>query len=150
MINIVGFLLIFTFSNRYLYILSIKIKTLFLDKEYFEKLEFSFEEPVFLISLPTNDYKLYTSLPKDFKILYDFRNFLFPQLVGIKVFYKNKNEKKMVFYIKYDDLSIKNKAENLENYKIFMIFSKKHKSAIKQEICKKLRERTINIADMSS
>lgn len=150
MINIVGFLLIFTLSNRYLYILSIKIKTLFLDKEYFEKLEFSFEEPVFLISLPTNDYKLYTSLPKDFKILYDFRNFLFPQLVGIKVFYKNKNEKKMVFYIKYDDLSIKNKAENLEKYKIFMIFNKKHKSAIKQEICKKLRERTINIADMNS
>lgn len=149
MINIIGFLLIFTLSNRYLYILSVKVKTLFLDKEYFEKLEFSFEEPVFLISLPTNDYKLYTSLPKDFRILYDFKNFLFPELVGIKVFYKNKSEKKMVFYIKYDDLSIKNKVDNLEKYKIFMIFNKKHKSTIKQEICKKLRERTINIGDMS-
>lgn len=145
MTNIIIFLLIYFFLNRYLYIFAVKIKTLFLDKESFNSLEFIYEEPIFLISLPTNDYKLYTSLPKDFKIYYDFRNFLFPELVGIKVCYKNKGDKKIVFYIKYSDLFIKNRVENPEKYKIFMIFSKKHKNTIKQEVCKKLRERTINI-----
>ena len=99
MTNIIIFLLIYFFLNRYLYIFAVKIKTLFLDKENFNSLEFIYEEPIFLISLPTNDYKLYTSLPKDFKIYYDFRNFLFPELVGIKVCYKNKGDEKKSFFI---------------------------------------------------
>ena len=135
------FEIIFIFSNRYLYILVIKFKSLFIKNNHYKKSEE--EEATFFVSLPTNDYKLYTSLPKDFKIVYDFKNFLFPHFEGLKVYYKNDNEKKLVFYLKINF----EKLNNLENKDkiLSMLMSKEYQRELKQEICRKLRERSPKI-----
>jgi len=145
MFNLLFFLIIFVFSNRFFYIWVIKVKSLFTAKLFSKEIELEFSKAFFLVSLPTNDYKLYTSLPKDFKIIYDFEGFLFPVLKGIKVFYTNPLEKKYVFYAKLSDMDVKNKENFPHNHKLFLLFSKKQKNSIKQSICKKLRERTIEL-----
>lgn len=143
---IIGIVFIFIFSNKYLYILSIKLKALLLlNKFRLKDLYLTFDSSVFLVSLPTNDYKLYISLPKDFKISYDFENFLFPRLKGIKVFYINDAQNKLIFYVSLADISLNKKpphSQDVENLIIQeLLFSKKMDTAIRQDVCKKLRER---------
>lgn len=145
MFNILFFSIIFILSNRFFYFLTIKIKSLFVNKLFTKEIQLEFNKGFFLVSLPTNDYKLYTSLPKDFKIIYDFEGFLFPVLKGIKVFYKNPFEKKYVFYAKIADITVKNKENFPHNHILFLLFNKKQKNFIKQNICKKLRERIIEL-----
>lgn len=145
MLNLLLFLLIFIFSNTFFYILSVKIRALFINKEKLEEQQLEFNNSFFLISLPTNDYKLYTSLPKDFKILYDFEGFLFPKLQGIKVYYKKSSDKKFIFYAKLSDISLKNSKISSKNLITILLFNKEQKNSIKQKICKKLRERNIEL-----
>lgn len=145
MLNVIILLFIFILSNKYLYFLAIKIKGLFINRKAIEGLEFEYKNPVYLVSLPTNDYRLYTSLPKDFKIYYDFSNFLFPELIGLKVYYKSKEEKKMIYYIKLENINVKGKKYLSNKLKIYMVFNKYYKNLIKQEICRKMRERYVNI-----
>lgn len=145
MLNVIILLFIFILSNKYLYFSAIKIKGLFINRKAIEGLEFEYKNPVYLVSLPTNDYRLYTSLPKDFKIYYDFSNFLFPELIGLKVYYKSKEEKKMIYYIKLENINVKGKKYLSNKLKIYMVFNKYYKNLIKQEICRKMRERYVNI-----
>lgn len=146
MYKYIFFLVVFIFSNKYFYILAMKIKGIFFK---YKKLENkNFEEGIFLVSLPTNDYKLYTSLPKDFKVIYDFNNFLFPSFQGVKVYYKNKNEKKLVFYIKLNK-NFFNESHHLKEEFISYMMSKKYKNQLKQEICRKLRERETSLKKLN-
>jgi hypothetical protein len=147
MFNILLIICIFIFSNKYFFILSIKIRGfLFLKKNWLKELKLEFKNPIFLVSLPTNDYKLYTSLPKDFIVTYDIDNFLFPNFVGITVCHKSYLENKIIFYSKFSDITL-NKS-NLKDKKIeklyieYLLISKTNKNFIKQEVCRQLRERS--------
>lgn len=146
MLNILIIVLIFIFSNKYFFILSIKIRGfIFLKNSYLKDLKIEFQNPIFLVSLPTNDYKLYTSLPKDFIVTYDIDNFLFPNLVGVKVYHRAYSENKIIFYSNFTNISL-NKS-NFRNKKIeklcieYLLISKENRNFIRQEVCRQLRER---------
>ncbi len=132
------FIIIFIFSNKYLYVFVIKFRSFFVKK--INHVHFEPKESTFFVSLPTNDHKLYTSLPKDFLIVYDFKNFLFPRFEGLKVYYRNGTEKKLVLYQKLNLDNFENKNNALSE-----LMSKEYKRELKQEICKKLRERNTKI-----
>ena len=146
MFNIFLIIFIFIFLYNYFHLISIKIRGLiFLEKHLLKELKIEFKNPVFLVSLPTNDYKFYTSLPKDFIVNYDVDNFLFPNIVGLKVYHKAQTEKKIIFYCKFSDITLNKtnfKSKNTEKLYIeYLLISKKNKNFIKQEICRQLRER---------
>ena len=147
MLNILILIAIFIFSNKYFFLIAIKIRGfIFLNNNYLKELKIEFENPIFLISLPTNDYKLYTSLPKDFKVSYDIDNFLFPRLSGIKVYHKASSGNRIIFYSNFTDIKLnKSNFNNKEIEKLYienLLITKEIRNFIKQEVCRQLRERS--------
>lgn len=151
MFSIFIVLLIFISINKYCYMLSILIKGKFLIKKYdlnIEHTKLQYLNYYYLVSLPTNETKLYMSLPRDFDIKFEFENFLFPSFSSVGVYYKNNVENKLILSIRSQDINLVNKNFNDEEKQIFiqyLLFSKNVQLELKQEICKKLRERKLSI-----
>lgn len=81
-------------------------------------LDFSFEQMVYFISLPSNLPIIKNAKKEDIEIEFDYASLFFPMLAGIKIVIKTDPEKRILAYLTIKDFRLPTLDQLQENGKI--------------------------------
>ncbi|MEK4513366.1 hypothetical protein EJP82_08855 [Paenibacillus anaericanus] len=108
-------------SSRFFYSMELQAVTRRLTKSHgFQilKLDYSFEQIVYFVSLPTNIPTIRNAKQEDVVIKLDYRDLLFPRLLGIKIYIKTDMKHIILAYLPIKDFRLPALDQILEQGKI--------------------------------
>ncbi|SDF60247.1 hypothetical protein SAMN04488542_11391 [Fontibacillus panacisegetis] len=114
----VGFLLL---SSRFFCFVEMKSVAVRITKSLglnIVDLDYSFEQIVYFVSLPSNIPTLKNAKQEDLVIKLDYRSLFFPRLTGIKIFIKTEEENIIISYLPTKDFRLPVLDQILEQGKI--------------------------------
>ncbi|MNO85493.1 hypothetical protein D3C76_768660 [compost metagenome] len=114
----VGFLLL---SSRFFCFVEMKSVAVRITKSLglnIVELDYSFEQIVYFVSLPSNIPTLKNAKQEDLVIKLDYRSLFFPRLTGIKIFIKTEEEDIIISYLPTKDFRLPVLDQILEQGKI--------------------------------
>ncbi len=115
------FLATIVITSRLFYMLELKrytkkvVKKVGLDIIH---LDYSFEQMVYFISLPSSSPWITDASKDNISIEYDYQSFTFPDLLGVKIFIKTPMEKRMLAYLPIKAFRLPSLDQILEQGKI--------------------------------
>lgn len=108
-IAIVVFCVLILISNRFFYYVEMKTVAVRITKSLglnIVDLDYSFEQIVYFVSLPSNIPDIKNAKQEDLVIKLDYRSLFFPRLVGIKIYIKTDQENIMISYLPIKDFRL--------------------------------------------
>lgn len=100
------FIVIIILTGRYFYILEVRAAAKKLRRSLHVdalELNYSFEQMIFFHSLPSNIPTIKNAKQENLSIEFEYRSFIFQQLIGIKVYVKNGNESILLAFLPTKD-----------------------------------------------
>lgn len=82
------------------------------------KMDFSFEQMVYFLTLPSSLPAVKKAKPQDIKVEIDYGSFFFPKVAGIKVKLRNASEEKILAYLPIKDFRLPQLDQLLERREI--------------------------------
>ncbi|MNO23752.1 hypothetical protein D3C76_135590 [compost metagenome] len=114
----IGFILL---SSRYFCLVEMKAVAKRITKSLglnILDLDYSFEQIVYFVSLPSNIPTLKNAKPENLVIKLDYRSLFFPRLLGIKIYIKTDEEDIIISYLPIKDFRLPMLDQILEQGKI--------------------------------
>jgi hypothetical protein len=118
---IIFFISIIFLSSRFFYSMELKSVTRGLTQSqgfHILELDYSFEQIVYFVSLPSNIQEIKDAKQSDLMIKLDYKSLLFPRLSGIKIVIKNETENIILAYLHVKDFRLPALDQILEQGKI--------------------------------
>lgn len=120
-IAIVVFSVLILISNRFFYFLEVKTVAVRITKSLglnIVDLDYSFEQIVYFVSLPSNIPDIKNAKQEDLVIKLDYKSLFFPRLVGIKIYIRTDKEDIIISYLPIKDFRFPVLDQILEQGKI--------------------------------
>jgi hypothetical protein len=115
------FLATILLSSRFFYVMELKSYAKKLKQSLgvsVIELDYSFDQMVYFVSLPSNSPIIKNAKREDISIEYDYTSFFFPKLSGISIYIHNKREKEMLAYLSIKDFRLPKLDQMLEGGKL--------------------------------
>lgn len=100
--SIVLFIATIVVTNRYFFRLSMNMTARRFEKKFgyaLDSINFSYEQMVYLVKLPSNSPVFKEAKKEDIGIDYDYASFMYPIIKGVSIYLHRKNEKITLAYL---------------------------------------------------